>query len=141
MTERFLGGSTAGRQRGVVYNRLGPTGHLVAPMLVNAATHTVVPIVADFAGGAAAAMAGETAISTAAGTGMGILQVKFQRLQTSFTARRAGWLAGLLKEHLLGTLPEDLRDAALVPESEPFHEVEKFVKILECQLQGLVVSE
>ncbi len=119
----------------------GPAGHAVAPMLVDAATHTVVPIFADFAGGAAAAVAGETAISSAAGTGMGLLQAKFQRLQTSFTTRRARWLAKLLKEHLLGTLPEDLRNAARLPESEPFRALESSLRQLQTRLGEFVAPE
>jgi len=112
----------------------GPAGHMVAPLLMNAATHTVVPIVADFAGGAAAAMAGETALTSAAGTGMGMLQARFQRLQEAFTARRVSWLAQLLKEHLLGTLPEDLHAAATVTGSEPFRLVEDCLRQLETHL-------
>lgn len=112
----------------------GPAGHMVAPLMVDAVTHAVVPIVADFAGGAAAAMAGETAISSAAGTGMGMLQAKFQSLQAAYTARRAGWLAKLLKEHLLGSLPEDLAAAASVPDSEPFRTTKEYLNKLELGL-------
>lgn len=110
----------------------GPAGHMVAPLVVDAMTHGAVQIVADFAGGAAAAMAGETAISSAAGTGMGMLQAKFQSLQASYTARRAGWLAKLLKDHLLGSLPEDLAAAAGVPGSESYRAVTECLRNLEA---------
>jgi hypothetical protein len=114
----------------------GPAGHVVAPFVADAAAQAVVPIVADLAGGATAAVAGETALAGAAGKGVGFLQAKFQRLQVAFTARRAGWLAGLLKEHLLGTLPDDLQKAADVPQSEPFRRVREAIHTLEEQLKA-----
>ncbi len=82
-------------------------------------------VVADFAGGTAAALMGETAVTSAAGQGMGFLQAKFQKLQTTFTEKRAAWLVLQLKEHLLGSLPEDMRKAALLPESDLYKEVER----------------
>ena len=113
----------------------GPAGHVVAPFVADAAAQAVVPIVADLAGGATAAIAGETALAGAAGRGTGFLQAKFQRLQAAFTARRAGWLAGLLKEHLLGTLPEDLQKAADVPQSEAFRRLHEAIHTLQTQLK------
>ncbi len=113
----------------------GPAGEVVAPFVVDAATQTIIPIVADLASGTTAAIAGETVLAGAAGKGAGFLQAKFQRLQAAFTARRAGWLAGLLKETLLGTLPEDLQRAADVPQSEPFRRAQDALKLLEDQLK------
>ena len=113
----------------------GPAGHLVTSLVADAATQAVVPIVADLAGGAAAAVAGEQAVAGAAGKGAGFLQAKFQRLQTAFTEHRASWLLRLLKERLLGTLPEDLQAATCVPESQVFQEVSNTLKTLEEQLK------
>jgi hypothetical protein len=101
----------------------GPAGHAVAPLLADAATHAVVPIVVDLAGGATAAVAGDAAIVEAAGRGAGFLQAKFHKLHTAFTTRRVNWLAGLLKSHLLGTLPEDLAQAGEIPQTAKFTEV------------------
>jgi hypothetical protein len=114
----------------------GPAGEVVAPLIANAAAHTIVPIVADFAGGAVAAVAGETALSGAAAQSTGFLQAKLQRLQTTFTARRAGWLVELLKDQLLGSLPEELQAAAEVPQSEEFQQVVTILNVLTEQLQN-----
>lgn len=115
----------------------GPGGEVVAPFIANAVAHAVVPIVADFAGGAAAAVAGEAAVSTAAGHGLGLLQTKLQRLQTAFTSRRVQWLLGLLKENLLGTLPEDLQAAGSISRSEPFRRVQSSIEALDRQIRIL----
>jgi hypothetical protein len=101
----------------------GPAGEVVAPMVANAATQAVVHVVADFAGGTGAAVAGETAIATAARSGAGFLEAKFRRLQAAFTTRRVDWLAALLKRELFGSLPEDLQAAANLSESEEFGRV------------------
>ena len=66
---------------------------------------------------AVAAAVGDTAISGTAATGAGYLEARFRKLHVAFTAQRAGWLAGLLKQHLLGTLPEDLKRAAEIRQS------------------------
>jgi hypothetical protein len=108
----------------------GPAGEVVAPMVANAATQAVVHVVADFAGGTGAAVAGETAIATAAGSGAGFLEAKFRSLQAAFTARRVGWLAEFLKCELFGSLPDDLQAAANLPESEEFRCVVSLMKSL-----------
>jgi hypothetical protein len=112
----------------------GPAGHAVAPLVADAAAQAVVHIVADLTGGAAAAVAGETVISGAAGQGAGYLQAKFQRVEAAFTARRVGWLAALLKEHLLGTLPDDLHHAAALPDSDVFRQFQTALGELSRQL-------
>ena len=63
----------------------GPAGELVAPMLGPAAASAMVHVVADVAGGATAAIAGEAAVSKAAGSGAGMLQAWFHSLHSSFT--------------------------------------------------------
>ncbi len=113
----------------------GPAGELAAPFVANAATQAIVPIVADFAGGTAAAVAGETAVSGTAARGAGFLQAKFQSLQGVFAARRVGWLVGLLKEHLLGTLPDELQAAAELPQSELFQGITASLRELEGRLE------
>jgi len=112
----------------------GPAGHAVAPFVADAATHAVAHVVADFAGGAVAAVAGEQALTGAAGRGAGMLQARFHKLQAAYTARRAGWLMGRLKELLLGTLPEELQAAATLTELREFQEVQSTLVRLEKQL-------
>ncbi|MEX2287065.1 MAG: GTPase domain-containing protein [Planctomycetaceae bacterium] len=112
----------------------GPAGDVVAQYVAHAAAHAVVPIVADFAGGTAAAVAGESALSSVAGQSAGFLQAKFQELQTTFTARRAAWLADQCKELLLGTLPAEMQSAADIPRSDAFRDVAAIVDALEEQL-------
>lgn len=115
----------------------GPAGELVAPLMANAAAHTVVPIVADLAGGTAAAVAGESALTGAAGQGAGLLQAKFQQLQSAFTAHRVEWLVQVLKRELLGSLPDDFCTAAGIRQSEAYREVTNVVENLKQQLHQM----
>ena len=112
----------------------GPAGELVAPMLGHAAASAVVHVFADMAGGATAAIAGEAAVSSAAGSGTGMLQAWFHGLHSTFTARRAGWLTNLIHAEFLGSLPEELHAAADLAKSEAFVEVQKCVALLEAQV-------
>ncbi len=114
----------------------GPAGEIVAPFVASAAAQAVVPIVADFAGGTATALAGETVITGAASQSAGLLQAKFQKLETAFTARRAGWLVQVLKADLLGSLPEEFQSAAHVPHSDEFKQVVSALDTLETQLNA-----
>ena len=62
----------------------GPAAHVLSPImapLVDMGTHSVAPIIADFASGAAAAVAGDSAIAGSAN----FLEARFRRLQTAFT--------------------------------------------------------
>jgi hypothetical protein len=95
----------------------GPVGHAVTPVLADTAIQSLVHIAGDVAGGTVAAAVGDTAISGTAATGAGYLEARFRKLHVAFTAQRAGWLAGLLKKHLLGALPEDLKQAAEIGQS------------------------
>lgn len=63
-----------------------------------------------------------------------MLQARFHKLQAAYTARRAGWLMGRLKELLLGTLPEELQAAATLTELREFQEVQSTLVRLEKQL-------
>lgn len=112
----------------------GPAGHAVAPLVADAAAQAVVHVVADLTGGAAAAVAGETALSGAAAQGAGFLQARFRQLQSAFTAHRVGWLAQRLKTHLLGTLPDDLQRAAGLSASQLFQQVRAALDELAGQL-------
>jgi hypothetical protein len=111
----------------------GPAGELVAPFVSHVAAHSIVTIAADFAGGTATAVAGETAVARAAGHGAGYLQAKFQAVQAAFATRRVEWLVKLLKSHLLGELPERLQAAAGVPRTEAFRETTQAFALLEKQ--------
>ncbi len=92
-------------------------------------------VVADFAGGTAAALMGETAVTSAAGQGMGFLQAKFQKLQTIYTEKRAAWLVLQLKEHFLGSLPEELLKTATLSDSDLFKNVEKILDDLKIHIE------
>lgn len=101
----------------------GPAGEVVAPMVADAAAQAMVPVVADLAGGAAAAVAGDAAVSGAAGSSLGFLQAKFQRLRSAFVTVRVNWLVERLKSELLGAIPDEFRAAGAVPESTSFSTV------------------
>jgi len=111
----------------------GPAAHVLSPVLaplVDMGTHSVMPIVADFASGAAAAVAGDTAIAG----GANLLEARFRKLQTAFTKRRVDWLLKHLKDQLFGTVPQDLLAAANVPRSEPFVKLVEATRRLAGQL-------
>jgi hypothetical protein len=111
----------------------GPAAHVLSPMmapLVDMGTHSLAPIIADFASGAAAAVAGDTAIAS----GANFLEARFRRLQTAFTKRRVDWLLGRLKEQLFGTVPQDLQSAAAVPRTDAFIRLSQAAARLETQL-------
>ena len=102
-----------------------PVGHAIAPVVTDTALQGVVHFAGDVAGGTITAAVGDAVISEGAASSAGYLEAKFRRLHSTFTARRAGWLAGLLNEHLLGSLPGEIQHAASLPESEVFQDVER----------------
>ncbi len=104
---------------------LGPQEKPFAPFVAGAAAQAVVHVVADVAGGATAALAGEAAVSGAASTGAGILQTWFHRLHSAFMARRAGWLTEFIHKELLGSLPEDLQAASRITHTQPFVRIQQ----------------
>jgi hypothetical protein len=111
----------------------GPAAHVLSPMvapLVDMGTHSLAPIIADFATGAAAAVAGDTAMASSAN----FLEARFRRLQTAFTKRRVDWLLARLKERLFGTVPQDLQSAAAVPRTDAFIKLGEAATRLERQL-------
>jgi hypothetical protein len=117
----------------------GPAAHVLSPVLaplVDMGTHSVVPIIADFASGAAAAAAGDTAIAS----GAGFLEARFRRLQTAFTRKRIDWLLRNLKDQLFGTVPEELQAASSVPRTEAFVTLSGAVQQLKHQLETVGIS-
>ena len=97
----------------------GPLGHAIT----EAAGQSIVQVAGEVAGGTIAAAVGETAISGTASSGVGYLEARFRKLHVAFTARRAAWLAALLKDNLLGTLPEELQSAASISKGTEIKEV------------------
>ena len=98
----------------------GPIGHAIAPAVADTAMQGMLHVAGDVAGGTVAAAVGETVISGGAATGAGYLEARFRRLHMAFTERRAAWLASLMHQHLLGSLPDELSAAATIDESPEF---------------------
>lgn len=113
---------------------MGPAGETVAPIVANTAANMVVHVVTDVAGGTAAAVAGDAALSNAAGTSAGMLQAWFHRLHSVFTQRRVDWLTGLIREHLLGALSDEIHAAAAIQQSSEFEAVTNCMQRLREQL-------
>ena len=105
----------------------GPVGHAITPVFTDAAVQGVMHFAGDVAGGTVAAAVGETVLSAGTGTSVGYFEARFRRLENAFTQKRAAWLAGVLQQMLLGTLPQDLQSAAGVTMSPEFKELEAAV--------------
>lgn len=108
----------------------GPAGHAVHQV----AASTALQFAVDIAGGTVSAVAGESAISGVAATSAGFFEARFRRLHARFAAKRASWLARMLKEHLFGDLPDELQMATAVPQSETFRLVRETMGLLESSL-------
>ena len=89
-------------------------------MFASVATSTLGHLTADVVGGTVAASVGESVISEGLSQGAGQFQLRLRKLHQRFAEVRASWLAKLLKEHLLGTLPEDLQAASRMSTSPEF---------------------
>ncbi len=113
----------------------GPAGEAVAPFVADAASQAIAHVVADFAGGTVAAVAGEKAVTEAAGQGSGFLQAKFQRLQTTFVSQRVNWLVERLKTDLLGSMPDEFELIAAIPRSEEFNTVKEALSELAAAVE------
>jgi len=108
----------------------GPVGDAVAPALTDTALQSILHVAGDVAGGTMAAAVGDTVVSEGTSSTVGWLEARFRRLHAAFTARRAAWLADILKEHVLGTMPEEIHAAATLPQSEAYIKVnQEIVKI------------
>ena len=110
----------------------GPAGHAVHQV----AASTVLQFAVDIAGGTVSAVAGESALSGAAATSAGFFEARFRRLHARFAAKRASWLARMLKEHLFGNLPDELQMAIAVPQSEVFQSLRESLALLEKQVSS-----
>ncbi|HVJ67975.1 MAG TPA: hypothetical protein VM510_08330, partial [Caulifigura sp.] len=108
----------------------GPVGHAITPVFTDAAVQGVMHFAGDVAGGTVAAAVGETVLSAGAGTSVGYFEARFRRLENAFTQKRAAWLAGVLQQSLLGTLPQDLQGAAGVTSTLEFKELEAAIAAL-----------
>lgn len=100
------------------------------------AAQGLVNVAVDMFAGTAATAAGDTIFSRAAGSLGAAIFTRLRAIPAKFAQRRAAWLAGHLKDHLLGTLPEELRAASRLPESEAFREVEAVVGELRRVLES-----
>jgi len=105
----------------------GPFGHALGQVAAETAVTSVVSVAGDVAAGGVTAAVGETWISSTASSGVAWLEARFRRIHERFAARRGEWLASLLEEHLLGSLPRDLGEAAVIPESDAFATVDRIV--------------
>lgn len=108
----------------------GPVGDALMPVFAQSAIQGVVHVAGDVAGGTVAAAVGETVLSEGAAQSVGYLEARFRRLHAAFTARRANWLAALLQEHVLGSLPNELSAAAGLARSAEYDRVQQLLRQL-----------
>lgn len=110
----------------------GPAGHAVQSVAANAAVQFAV----DIASGTVTAVAGEKALSETAATGAGLFEAWFRRLHARFAAKRAAWLGRMLKDHLFGTLPDELQAAIDIPQSDTFRSVQCSIEQLQKEMSA-----
>jgi hypothetical protein len=117
-------------------------------IFTSAATSTLGHLTADVVGGTVAASVGESVIHEGVSQGTGLLQSHLRNLHQQFAARRATWLAELLKNHLLGTLPEELLAASRLSTGPEFlatlsevEDVHRMVKKLKVETRDPTASE
>jgi len=108
----------------------GPFGDAVGQLAAETAVSSAVAVAGDVAAGGATAAVGETWLASGTSTGVAMLEAHYRRIHSQFTADRATWLAALLQEHLLGSLPEELKSAALIPDSEEFLQAQQSLEEL-----------
>lgn len=99
-----------------------PLGHALTPVLTDTALQGLLHAAGDVAGGTISAAVGDAVISGGAATSAGYLEARFRRLHTAFAARRAAWLGEHLSQLVLGTLPEDIQNAATLPQHAAYAE-------------------
>lgn len=112
----------------------GPIGNAVGQVATETALTSAVSVAGDVAAGGVTAAVGETWISSSASSGAAWLEARFRRIHEQFISQRAGWLAKLLQHHLLGSLPEDLAQAAVIPDSAEFQQVNSILEELRTLL-------
>lgn len=113
----------------------GPMGDMVGTVATETALTTAMTAAGDVASGSVTAAVGETWISNTTSTGFAWLEAKFRRIHTQFVKQRAAWLAELMQTKLLGTLPQELGQAAMIPESSSFVRIQELLKELNAQLE------
>jgi hypothetical protein len=114
----------------------GPVGNAVGHLAAETMVTSAVSVAGDVAAGGVTAAVGETWISSTASSGAAWLEARFRRIHEQFIAQRAAWLAELLQKYLLGSLPEDLALAAMIPESTTFQKIERLVESLGREIVG-----
>lgn len=122
---------------GLFFVGFGAVGEAGTQLVTNTMIQSVVNVAGDVAGGAAATTVGETAVSNTTATGMGYLEAKFRRFHAVFAQQRTEWLASAVRKHLLKTLPEELKSAVDLPESEHYQLVQSSLAELEQKLKQL----
>ncbi len=110
-------------------------------VFTSAATSTLGHLTADVVGGTVAASVGESVIHEGVTQGTGLLQMHLRSLHQRFAARRAQWLAELLRHHLLGTLPEELQAASRLSSSTEFQATAAAVEDLKRMIRKLSVED
>ena len=117
-------------------------------VFTSAATSTLGHLTADVVGGTVAASVGESVIHEGVSQGTGLLQSHLRNLHQRFAAKRATWLAELLRDHLLGTLPEELLAASRLSTGPAFlatlnavEDVHRLVKKLRIETSDSSTSE
>jgi hypothetical protein len=104
---------------------VGQPGHLLVEVPLEAVVTSTI------------AGVGEAGVS-AAGEGIGQAAGRlFRRLQSRYAKQRASWLADWLERELMGSLLEELRRGAEVPESAPFRDVEEALDALRAASGGV----
>ncbi|NQV27241.1 MAG: 50S ribosome-binding GTPase [Rhodopirellula sp.] len=114
----------------------GPVGNAMGHIATETAVTSVVSVAGDVAAGGVTAAVGETWISSTAASGAAWLEARFRRIHEQFVAQRAAWLADLLQKYLLGSLPEELALAAMIPESSTFQEIQRLTETLGKEVAG-----
>lgn len=125
---------------GLFFVGFGAVGDVGTQIVTDTVIQSVVNVSGDVAGGAVTTTVGETAVSNTAASGAGYLEAKFRRFHAVFAQKRTEWLATAIREHLLKTLPEELKSAVSLPEDESYKAVQKLVVNLETELNQLQIS-
>ncbi|MCH9655491.1 MAG: 50S ribosome-binding GTPase [Planctomycetes bacterium] len=125
---------------GLFFVGFGAVGHAGSQLVTDTMIQSVVNVAGDVAGGAATTTVGETAVSSTTATGVGFLEAKFRRFHAVFAQKRTEWLATAIRKHLLKSLPEELKSAVELPNSQYYQAVQNSVSELEQQLNELHIS-
>jgi len=103
----------------------GPVGNAVMPVMTDTALQAAMQVAGDVTAGTVTAAVGETAISSSTSKSVRTVEAWFHHFHQNFVQIRRLWLLTQLQEHLWGSLLDDLRTAAAIPDSPPFQAVEK----------------